>query len=53
LFIKDLSCFFAICHALEFKTQLLFRYKIEFIGWADGPWALVTPVKAIRVGVGL
>ena len=23
------------------------------VGWGEGPWALVTPVKAIRVGVGL
>ena len=23
------------------------------VGWGEGPWALVTPVKANRVGVGL
>ena len=22
------------------------------VGWGNGPWALVTPVKAIKVGVG-
>ena len=26
---------------------------LHAVGWGEGPWALVTPVKAIRVGVGL
>ena len=26
---------------------------LHAVGWAEGPWALVTPVKAFRVGVGL
>ena len=26
---------------------------LHAVGWSEGPWALVTPVKAIRVGVGV
>ena len=26
--------------------------RLNAVGWGEGPWALVTPVKAIRVGVG-
>ena len=26
---------------------------LHAVDWGEGPWALVTPVKAIRVGVGL
>ena len=25
---------------------------LHAVGWGEGPWALVTPVKAIRVGEG-
>ena len=25
---------------------------LNAVGWGKGPWALVTPVRAIRVGVG-
>ena len=26
---------------------------LHAVGWGEGPWAMVTPVKAIRVEVGL
>ena len=26
---------------------------LDAVGWGESPWALVTPVKAITVGVGL
>ena len=27
--------------------------RLHVVGWGEGPWALVTPVKASRAGVGL
>ena len=46
---------------VEFLANLIAQYstmetsvtKTVTVGWGEDPWALVTPVKAIRVGVGL
>ena len=47
---------------LNFLFEIVFRLNsstklhdgnLHAVGWGEGPWALVTPVKAIRVGVGL
>ena len=33
--------------------RYLYNLLLHVVGWGEGPWALATQVKAIRVGVGL
>ena len=36
----------------SFAVVKLHDWDLHAVGWGEGPWVLVTPVKAIRVGVG-
>ena len=43
----------ALAWLLPVAVVKLHDGNLHAVGWGEGPWALVTPVKAIRVGVGL
>ena len=50
----DLCCKVGLNLALGLVADVwLAAGDLHAIGWGEGPWALVTPVKAIRVGVGV
>ena len=44
---------FVTCICCRNVLMFLHDGDLHAVGWGEGPWALVTPVKAIRVGVGL